>query len=178
MSDAAENIDVKTLFILEIGAKDAELGMIQYDVINLVAAGKYDEAKAAIDRYHDMKSNYKAYKRATEKIYTGSKDLIDIIKNKMETPGLRNLLPQKQEELNDDIQDNWQLLKSLMKRLRTVERELATNDSKSTLIVIKAMLFSATFILVVFLINEIFSSLGQSFPMFVKEVVNDLTKFF
>ena len=85
----------------------------------------------------------------------------------------QSALPQsKQDDIFQKISENWEDLKLSLRRIRSIERDLAVQDSRSSIYVVRAVLFSFIFLLIVFLMNEFSHSFGQSIVGFFNESSN------
>lgn len=178
MGEAASAKTPAEEFALTYEGSQNEWGVFQYNLLVTMSEFHFDNAMKMVKDYQELRTSYNLYRKQTEKIYEGLLEIIQLIKSKLETPGLRAMLPNKQEEVFEAVYESWDIFKSLLKRLRAVERELATEDARSTLIVVKAIIFSVTMILVVFIITEIFRSVGKSFTAFLEDAVKSVIKLF
>jgi len=156
-------------FNLEVVGSARDLGELQYNVLLCVSEKRYDEAAKLLSAYLKGKSNSKPYLRRTQQIFRHAEELIHAIETKKSFPNMATLTQSKQEEVHQKSLENWEDLRICLRRLKTIEKDMATEDARSSIWVIKAILFSFMVTLSVFIINEGFRSFGGSFLSFMKE---------
>jgi hypothetical protein len=150
-------------FDLEVIGSAKELGEFQFGVLMSVSEKKYTEAINFLKKYQERKSHESVYRKKTEGIFKYAEELIHAIEAKKNFPNLTALAQAKQEEIHQKAMENWESLKVSMRRLKTIESDLAIADARSSIWVIKSLLFSFVVILSTWVINEICRSFGRSF---------------
>jgi hypothetical protein len=167
----ADKANLAKKFDLEVQGTAQELGEFQFGVLANVASRRYSEAIRNLQNYKIGKGTHPVYVRKTENLFKRGEDLINAIEAKKNFPNLTALSQNKQEEIHQKALENFEDLKIVLRRIRTIERDIAIEDARSSIWVIKALLFSFSVILGVWFINEIFLSFGRSFPSFLDGLV-------
>ncbi|MCC6277389.1 MAG: hypothetical protein IT289_05690 [Oligoflexia bacterium] len=155
----------------EVHGTERDLGVLQYSVLEMVSLSKYDDAARILAEYRKSKSKYPTYEIKTGRLFDHCGELIEAIRAKKTFPNLQNLAQTKQEEIHQKAKENWEDLRVSLRRLRTMENEMAVADSRSSVWVIRALIFSAFMILGTFVIQEAFRSFGMSFSFFIDEII-------
>ncbi len=158
-----------TRYALEVGGSSKELGELQFNVLTFVSAKEYDNAVTYLEEFSKKKSAYPQYQRKTERLFEHAAGLVRAIETKIGFPNLGGLAQSKQDEIHQKTLENWEDLKLSLRRIRTVERDLLVEDAKSSIYVVRAILFSIVFLLVVFTVKEAYRNFGKSFISFYKE---------
>ncbi len=153
---------------LEITGNPRDLGELQYNVLLHVTERRYEEALRVLTNYQKGRSAGPYVKR-TGPIFHHAEELIHAIETKKNFPSMNTLTQNKQEEIHQRILENWEDLKICLRRLKTIEKEMATEDARSSIWVIKALLFSFIVTMTVFVLGEGFRSFGGSFLGFMKD---------
>jgi hypothetical protein len=119
--------------------------------------------------YREVRSTSKIYVKRTETIFTHAEELVRAIETKKNFPNMSTLTQSKQEEIHHRTLENWEDLKICLRRIRTIERDMATEDARSSIWVIKAIIFSFVVTLTVFIISEGFRFFGGSLTQFMND---------
>jgi hypothetical protein len=156
-------------FNLEVVGSARDLGELQYNVLLCVSEKRYEEAVKLLDAYLKSRVSSKPFLRRTQQIFRHAEELIHAIETKKNFPNMSSLTQSKQEEVHQKSLENWEDLRICLRRLKTIEKDMATEDARSSIWVVKAVLFSFMVILSVFIISEGFRSFGGSFIVFMRE---------
>jgi hypothetical protein len=116
------------------------------------------EYARAIDDLHDYvntKHEYPQFKIRTERYVHYAIDLINAIKAKRSFPGLQHLNMSKQQELYDKAMLHFEDLKATLKKVEEIERQVRLEDVRSTVWVIKAIIFSVFGICIIGFLMEL-----------------------
>jgi hypothetical protein len=154
---------------LEMGSSLKVLGDNQFKILTLVCEQHYDQAVAEIKSFQKLKSNYPKYKEKTARLFEHAEGLVKAIETKLNFPNLSNLPPSKQDEIYQKINENWDDLKLSLRRVKTIESDFMVQDARSSIYVVRAILFSFIFLLVVFLLKEFTHSFGGNMAHFWSE---------
>ena len=154
---------------LSFEGSETALGDMQYEVLTHMSAKRFEEAAQSLQKFAQKKNSYPNYKKKTERFFNQSVDLVKAIETKMGFPNLSALPPSKQEEIFQKIEENWQDLKLSLRRVKGIEKDLRDADARSSIYVVKAIFFSAIFLLAVFIFNEAHRVFGNSVTGFMKE---------
>lgn len=163
-------------FQLTFEGSRTEMGNMQLSLLTNLQNFKYDEALKILEDFKEAKFSFPPFKRKTEKLFDLCTEHINAIKNKLDMPGFNNLLQSKQEELQQSALENWEHLKILLRRIRAIEKDFAAQDARSSLIVVKALMFSSIMVITVFLVKESFKYMGKSMGSFVKALIASLVE--
>ena len=139
-------------------------------VLQLVASGQYDKAKEELDNYVGLRSAYPLFGVRTARYRAHCGDLINAIDTKRNFPGMATLSISKQREMYDRVVRHFDELKDTLKKVERAERELRTEDLKSTAIFVRVAWYCFLAITTV-LIGLEFVQLG--FPRLVQSVADD-----
>lgn len=124
-------------------------------VLTMVAEERYDEAIAEIRRYESSRPEYPEFANRSKRFFAYSDGLINGIRAKRSLPGVHMLAMAKQQELNDRAMQHFDDLRATLKRIEQIEREVKLEDVRSTVWVVKAVVYSVMAILAVGLLIEL-----------------------
>lgn len=140
-------------------------------VLTSVVNGSYESALKELSFYVDYKSDYPNFQARAQRYVDHCTDLIHAIDTKRNFPGMSALSLSKQQEIHEKVLDHFEELKSYLKQIEQVERDVKLADVRSTVWFVKTCMNCAIFVLVIGFVMEVFSGLGSSFHT----VMNDLT---
>ena len=146
-----------------------DLGSLQHKILTAIVQKNYDEALKVLKDYRKGKSSHPTYITKTSSIYDHAENLIQSIKIKKNFPNLSELNPKKLEELIQKTKEHWEELRIVLRRLSTVEKEMEIEDSRSTLLVVKAILLATFIILSAIIVNEAVLSFGISYKVLIQD---------
>jgi hypothetical protein len=161
---------------LDVGGSVQELGEAPYNVLTLVSNSRYDDALKYLQSYIDKKTAYPDFKKKTDRLYTHCEELIHAIQAKKNFPQSGNLAPGKMDELQRKVTENWEDLKITMRRLRTIEKELALADLRSSVWVVKALMIAVIAVMVVFVVSEAYRTMGRPTEGIAEDVQHGLLR--
>lgn len=164
-------------YALEVVGTPKELGEVQFAALVYVSQGKYDEAKKTLEAFRKSKGSYPQYAKKTDRLFEHCNELIEAIKIKKSFPNLLALAQSKQEEIHAKALEHWEDLKLSLRRIRTIEKDLLLEDARSSIYVVKAVIFSTMTLLLVFILNETFRTFGKSFGNFIEDTARRLLDF-
>jgi hypothetical protein len=156
-------------FNLELTGTARDLGELQYNILLCVTEKHYEEGVKILLEYQKKRANSKPYVRRTGPIFHHAEELIRAIETKKNFPNIGTMTQTKQEEVHQKVLENWEDLKICLRRLRAIEKEMATEDARSSIWVVKALLFSFMVSMFVFVVSEGFRSFGGSFISFMHD---------
>jgi hypothetical protein len=156
-------------FELRVPGSSRDLGELQYNVLLCISEKHYSEAFNLLTSYQAAKSGAKIYAKRTDALYKHAGELVNAIETKKSVPQLASLAQSKQEEIHQKALENWEDLKICLRRLKSIEHDMAVADARSSIWVFKAFIFSFMIIMTVFIVNEGFRSFGASFLGFMRE---------
>lgn len=148
------------------------LGSLQHKVMTDVSDKKYDEAVISLKDYKQKKKNYPSYAKKTDKLFNHAEELINAIKAKKNFPNLAGLTQNKQEELAQKVKEHWEELRISLRRIKTIEKDLEMEDARSTIWVVRAIIFATILILMVFVAKEALISMGMPIQVIADDLLN------
>jgi hypothetical protein len=156
---------------LKIEPDRSEVGTLQHKVMSEVADKKYEDAVISLKAYREKKKYYPGYVVKTDRLFTHAEDLVNAIKSKKNFPNMSGLTQSKQEELAQKVREHWEELRISLRRLKTIEKDIEMEDARSTLWVVRAVIFSIILILIIFVAKEAILSMGVPVKVFVDDLV-------
>lgn len=151
---AAENQiakEVTSKFTARMEASVKEIGQVdtmRHTILNYVANENYDRAIQELQDYVASKADYPQFKQRAGRYATYAIDLINAVKAKRSFPGLQHLAISKQQELFDKGMAHFEDLKATLRKIELIDREIKIQDVRSTIVVVKAAVYSCFAILV------------------------------
>jgi hypothetical protein len=124
--------------VKDIGAVDT----VRNSILSYVASESYDRAIEELRKYIDSKTEFPQFKIRAERYAAYSVDLINAVKAKRSFLGLQNLSMSKQQDLFDRAMEHFDDLKVTLKKIEQIDREVKVEDIRSTVLVVKAVIYS------------------------------------
>ncbi|MES2966028.1 MAG: hypothetical protein V4760_19255 [Bdellovibrionota bacterium] len=124
-------------------------------ILRRVASEQYDGAVEDIKNYIDAKSEYPQFKSRSERYLNYAVDLVNAVKAKRSFPGMQHLSMSKQQELFDRAMEHFEDLKVTLKKVEQIETEVRLDDVRSTVYVIKALVYCVFGLLVLAFLLEV-----------------------
>ena len=122
----------------ELGSADS----LRYSILTLVAAEDYEKATKSLKDAIESKPEFPQFRARAERYLKYSIDLVNGIKAKRSFPGVQNLAMSKQQDLFERSQEHYEDLKITLKKIEQIEREVKLEDLRSTVWVVKALIYS------------------------------------
>ena len=154
---------------LEVRGSTKDLGDLQYNVLLCISEKRYQDGLKYLSNYQKAKASSKPYGKRTQPIFHHAEELVRAIETKKNMPNFATLPQSKQEEIHHKTLENWEDLKICLRRIRAIERDMATEDARSSIWVVKAIIFSFVVCITVFIISEGFRFFGGSFVEFMHD---------
>ena len=145
-------------FSSKMQANLRDLGPVEsmrHTIITYVANENYQHAINEIKTYVESKRDFPQFAEKSERYTNYAIDLINAVKAKRSFPGLQYLGMSKQQELYDRAMEHFEELKQTLKKVEQIERETKLDDIRSTVWVVKAVIYSAFAILVLGFLIEV-----------------------
>lgn len=143
-------------------------------ILKKVVEGEYESAISELSRYVEMQSEYPTFFERSERYVSHCNDVIGAIDTKRNFPGLYSLPMSKQQEIFEKVMDHFEELKYYLKKIEVIEKDVKIEDLRSTVIVIKAVVYSVFLLLTIVFVKEALVGLLESFDY----VINDYTNLF
>ncbi len=150
--------ELTTKFSARMKASVRDIGQVdtmRHTILSHVATENYERAIEELRRYCDAKAAYPQFSVRSERYSKYAVDLINAVKAKRSFPGLHHLAMSKQQELFDRAMEHFDDLKATLRKIEQIDREVKLEDVRSTVLVVKAMIYSAFAVLVVGFLMEI-----------------------
>jgi hypothetical protein len=117
-------------------------------ILSSVAAEDYPKALEELQRYIESKNDYPQFRARAERYLSYAGDLINAIRAKRSFPGMQNLSMSKQQDLYNRAMSHFEDLKATLRKAEQIEAEVKLDDVRSTVWVIKALIYSVFVVLV------------------------------
>jgi len=145
----AKEVDSKFAARMEASVKElGQADTVRYAILTQVASENYDKAIQDLRHYLESKSEYPQFKFRAGRYIDYAVDLINAIRAKRSFPGFHQLSISKQQELFDKGMAHFEDLKATLRKVELIEREIRLQDVRSTIVVVKAAVYSGFAILV------------------------------
>lgn len=150
--------EMTTKFSARMQAAVQDLGSpdgFRHTILSYVAKENYEKATEELNKYVNSKDEYPQFKVRTDRYKNYAVDLINAVKAKRSFPGLQHLATSKQQDLFDRAMDHFDDLKVTLKKIEQIEREVRIQDIRSTVLVIKAVVYCAIALALVAFVIEL-----------------------
>ena len=127
---------------MQASKDNGSAGSLQNTVLTYIATEKYDQGVTSLKDFVAGKTDYPKFAQRAERYVSYSVDLINAIKAKRSFPGLQNLPMSKQQDLYDRAMDHFEDLKATLRKIEAIEKEVKLEDIRSTVWVVKAVIYS------------------------------------
>lgn len=164
-ADALQLQFKKQLRSLELG-KQASLRRV---VLGFVIEGHYTEAATTIDEFMRLKKIYQSAVERSSVYVNHAKELINAIRTKRNFPQLSLLSISKQQEILDHAIGHFEELKITLKAIENLIRDESIKDIRSTVWVLRTVVYTVVIVVVTSFLTEFTSKLGQ--PLWI--IFND-----
>jgi alpha-galactosidase/6-phospho-beta-glucosidase family protein len=142
------------------------------NVLSQVSSENYERAIEEIKTYQASKSEYPLFRARAERYSNYAIDLINAIKAKRSFPGLQHLGMSKQQELFDRAMEHFEDLKVTLRKVEQVDREVRLDDVRSTVWVVKAVIYSFFALVAVGILIEMSHGVLPSLGIVVDDVAS------
>lgn len=141
---------------LELDRRDfGRADSLCFNILTLVADEKYDRGIEDLTAFVENDSGYPSLRGRIERHANHGIDLINAIRTKRNFPGFKSLTAAKQNELKEKTLFHFEELKFVLKKIERIQVDVKLEDIRSTVIVIRALVFAAFGIVMVAFIQEI-----------------------
>jgi hypothetical protein len=135
----------------EAGLRDGARSLI----LTNVAIENYEKALEELDLYTKAQADYPQFQERSGRYLSYAGDLINAIRAKRSFPGMQHLSMSKQQELHDRAMTHFEDLKATLRKIETIEKEVRLDDVRSTVWVIKALIYCLFAVLVLGFLLEL-----------------------
>jgi len=141
---------------LELDRRDfGRADSLSFNVLTLVADEKYERAIEDLNAFVENDSGYPSLRSRIERHANHGIDLINAIRTKRNFPGFKSLTAAKQNELKEKTLFHFEELKFVLKKIERIQVDVKLEDIRSTVIVIRALVFAGLGIVMVAFVQEI-----------------------
>lgn len=170
--------ELNSKFQARIAASSKEMGPVdslRHTIMGFVAQENYQRAIDELERYVESKKDYPQFQQRSDRYVKYSIDLMNAIKAKRSFPGMQHLAMSKQQELYDRAMAHFDELKATLRKIEQINIEVRLEDVRSTVWVVKALIFSFFAILVLAFLMEISRGVLPSATIVVDDTFGRLT---
>ncbi len=157
----------------EHGARDD----VRSIILTYVASENYAKALEELQQYVESKSDYPQFRSRAERYLTYSADLINAVRAKRSFPGMHHLNMSRQQDLYDRAISHFEDLKVTLKKIVQIEQEVKLEDVRSTVWVVKAVIFCIFAMLVVGFLIELSKGVLPSANIVTDDMLGTITNF-
>jgi hypothetical protein len=130
-------------------------GSLRQLVLSAVVEEKYDKAISNLSGYMSSKPEYPEFKERCERYAEYAAELIQAIRTKRSFPGWNALNMSKQKELFERALHHFEDLKATLVKIEVIEREVRMEDVRSTVWVVKAVVYAVSALLLLLFLKEL-----------------------
>lgn len=140
--------------IASVGGIGATPGSLRQLILSAVVEEKYDKAISGLNEYMSSKPEYPDFKERCERYAEYAIELIQAIRTKRSFPGWNALNMSKQKELFERALHHFEDLKATLVKIEVIEREVRMEDVRSTVWVVKAVVYAVSVLLFIVFVKE------------------------
>ena len=140
-------------------------------ILSFVARDKFDTAVKELRYYQQYKSDLTPFIDRTERLVDHCEELILAIKAKKAFPNIDQMPMGKRQELFERVQDHFDELQNVLKRVEQIENDIRVQDSRSTVWVLQALIVCSMIVVIVAIVNEALQTMGLSFNVVLDDML-------
>lgn len=144
-------------------------------VLNLVVSENYDRAKQDLKIYIESYGDLPIFRNRVEPFVINSNELIQAIRTKRNFPGLGSLSLAKQQEIHERVLSHFEELKSHLKRIEKIEKDIRLADVRSTSWFVKTSFYSILTIAMTGFVMDLRHGMFHSFLYVFNQMTLDLS---
>jgi len=161
---------------MDASAKDnGQVDTLKHTILNLVATESYPRAIEELREFMESKHEYPQFQARAERYVSYSIDLINATKAKRSFPGLQHLAMAKQQEFYDRAMGHFDELKQTLRKIEEIDRQVRLDDVRSTVWVVKALVYSVFAVLVLAFLLELSKVLLPATYVVIDDLFGRLT---
>jgi hypothetical protein len=143
--------------------KILDIDELRSEVLNAVADDDFDRAIETLYHFLNQPSDYPQFRNRLVRLVGHAVDLVNAIRAKKSFPGLSNLTRSKQQEIADRIRDHFNELQGAINKMDRVIDQLRREDVRSTIWIIRAIIYASGVIVIVAFLKEVTGGLWGVF---------------
>lgn len=155
-------------------SEKGEVEVLRRNVMAWVISEQYDRAIKELDSFLRKDFDFPEYTRRIKRYIHHCVDLVHAIRAKRRFPGMRSLTMAKQQELKDKFEQHFEELQWTMDRIERIHGELKLNDIRSTVIVVRAVVYSGLFLAIAAFAIEVIQGQGMLMWSVLNNMIVDL----
>ncbi len=136
---------------------------LRNELLNAVADDAFDRAIEILQQFLNQPSDYPQFRQRLVRLVGHAIDLVNAIRAKKSFPGINGLTRSKQQEIADKIRDHFRELQMTITKMERILDQLRREDVRSTLWIIRAVIYAAGVIVIVAFLKEITGGLWSVF---------------
>lgn len=148
-------------------SKILDIENLKSEVLTLVADDKFDDSIGVLNQFLNQPSDFPQFKIKMERLVSHSVDLVNAIRAKKNFPGLSNLTRSKQQEIAEKTKDHFNELQVTISKMERVMEQLKREDVRSTIWIIRSVIYASGVIVIVAFLKEITGGLWTVFEAVV-----------
>lgn len=152
-------------------------GSIQKLVLGFIVEEQYDDALQVLEQHIDSKPEYPDFKKRSERLIQYSIELVRAIKTKRSFPGWDALNMSKQKELFEKSLEHFDDLKTTLQKIETIETEVRMEDVRSTVWVIRVLVYAVSALLFVVFVKEMTGGVLPAANTVLESTTNQMVDF-
>lgn len=173
MKDGSEAVDLEAIEVdssaapaatsgrrldIQIKPSSQDLGRadgLRHTILTLVSEQEYERAIKRLVEFQESKHEYPKFDIRAGRYVRYATDLINAIKAKRSFPGWHFLNMSKQKELHDRAKEHFDDLTATIRKIEQIDVEVRAEDFRSTVLVVKAAIYSLFAILIIGFFREL-----------------------
>jgi hypothetical protein len=149
-----------------------EVEDLKSQVSDAVADESFDLAIERLQAFLEQPSEYPQYRQRLERLVSHAIDLVNAIRAKKNFPGMTSLTRSKQQELMERTTDHYNELQSTMVKMDRIILQLKREDIRSTLWILRAIIYAAGLIVIIAFLQEVTGGLWGVFELVMENTLD------
>lgn len=145
----------------------------RHTILSLVVEGRYDTAVSEISYHANSEDKLNVFKSKAQRYLNHAEELIRAIESKIKFCQSRSITRSQKHELYKMVMKHFNDLTDSLKKVERIENDIRVADLKSTVWVLKAIIMSVGFLIIVGMTKEALFTMKE--PLFV--VTDDAIEF-
>jgi len=147
--------------------KILDIDELRNEVLSAVADDAFDRAIEIFLLFLNQPSDYPEFRIRLVRLVGHGVDLVNAIRAKKSFPGMSSLTRSKQQEIADKIRDHFNELQATISKMERVIDQLRREDVRSTVWIMRAIIYASGVIVIVAFLKEVTSGLWTVFETVV-----------
>ncbi len=145
---------------------------LKTEVLNAVADDQFDQAIELLQDFLEQPSEYPQFKTRMDRLVNHGVDLVNAIRAKKNFPGMSSLTRSKQQELAERTTDHYNELQMTITKMERILNQLKREDVRSTLWILRAIVYGSGLIVIVAFLKEITGGLWGVFETVMENALD------